>query len=152
MDDKDSPPSWVLYGISLVFCFSWNLFNLFHFFLGLGMKSLVNWPSNEDHKLPQYQGSEKDVFKVICDYFTNVSSPLTTFPLYNIFVEAFIRSESTDLTFRKASDSTESEKVHSVRDSVQNLMIAMASPACRNMSTPIYSCRLEKDSHNQYVI
>ncbi|XP_057374612.1 DEP domain-containing protein 1B-like isoform X2 [Daphnia carinata] len=119
MEDSDSPPSWVLYG----------------------MKSLVNWPSNENHKLPEYQGSEKDVFKVICDYFTNASTPLSTFYLYNILVEAFIRSEAADLTFRKPNEPSDDREddafsLHS-RDSARGLVLEMASPIHRKTSTPI---------------
>ncbi|XP_032780298.2 DEP domain-containing protein 1B isoform X1 [Daphnia magna] len=119
MEESDSPPSWVLYG----------------------MKSLVNWPANENHKLPEYQGSEKDVFKVICDYFTNASSPLSTFYLYNILVEAFIRSEAADLTFRKPNEPSEDREddafsLHS-RDSARGLVLEMASPIHQKTSTPI---------------
>lgn len=106
-----------------------------------GMKSLVNWPANENHKLPEYQGSEKDVFKVICDYFTNASSPLSTFYLYNILVEAFIRSEAADLTFRKPNEPSEDREddafsLHS-RDSARGLVLEMASPIYQKTSTPI---------------
>lgn len=108
------------------------------------MKSLVNWPSNENHKLPEYQGSEKDVFKVICDYFTNVSSPLSTFSLYNILVEAFIRSEATDLSFQKSKESFESNEDGTNpkldRDSLQSKELVMGTSA--NHKTQIGSGRL----------
>ncbi|XP_046650662.1 DEP domain-containing protein 1B-like isoform X3 [Daphnia pulicaria] len=131
MEELDSPPSWVLYG----------------------MKSLVNWPSNEKHKLPEYHGSEKDVFKVICDYFTNASSPLSTFSLYNILVEAFIRSEAADLNFRKSIELTgnEDEDAFSLnsRDSARNLVLEMASPFHHKTSTPIGSFWQEKQQQSR---
>ncbi len=125
-----------------------HLLILLHFFIG--MKSLVNWPSNENHKLPEYQGSEKDVFKVICDYFTNASSPLSTFSLYNILVEAFIRSEAADLKFRKSKEPTEDDEEDGFslgsRDSVRSLVIQMASPMPHKSSTPYGSYYEEKNS------
>ena len=104
------------------------------------MKSLVNWPSNEKHKLPEYSGSEKDVFKVICDYFTNTSSPLTTFSLYNLLVEAFIRAEATDVKFRKAQEQSEDNEEEALKGSVQSLVMKMASPAPHKTSTPLSTC------------
>lgn len=65
------------------------------------MKSLVNWPSNNNQKIPAYENSEIDVFKVITDYFTKASSPLSTFVLYPLLSESFIRAEAADLGFRK---------------------------------------------------
>lgn len=110
------------------------------------MKSLVNWPSNEKHKLPEYHGSEKDVFKVICDYFTNASSPLTTFCLYNLLVEAFIRTEAADLKFRKPQEQSEDneEEAFSIssKGSVQSLVMKMASPVPHKTSTPLSTCPL----------
>lgn len=120
----------------------------------VGMKSLVNWPANENHKLPDYRGSERDVFQVICDYFTNASGPLTTFSLYNLLVEAFIRAEAADLQFRQANkdpvtDNAENEgdgdgsssgstsTLSSRSSSVQSLVMKMASPAVRKTSTPL---------------
>lgn len=120
-----------------------------------GMKSLVNWPSNEKHKLPEYHGSEKDVFKVICDYFTNASSPLSTFSLYNILVEAFIRSEAADLNFRKSieltgNDDEDGFSLHS-RDSARNLVLEMASPIHHKTSTPIGSFWQENQQQSRYL-
>jgi len=119
MEELESPPTWALYG----------------------MKSLVNWPGNDNHKLPEYSGSEKDVFKVICDYFTNASGPLTTFSLYNLLVEAFVRVEACDIHFRKSKEQTDEEDDSyslSSRGSVQSLVMKMASPAvhCKT-STPL---------------
>lgn len=122
--------------------------------LFIGMKSLVNWPSNENHKLPEYQGSEKDVFKVICDYFTNASSPLSTFSLYNILVEAFIRSEAADLKFRKSKEPTEDDEEDGFslgsRDSVRSLVIQMASPMPHKSSTP-YGSYYEEKNPSRFV-
>lgn len=105
------------------------------------MKSLVNWPCSENHKLPEYSGSEKDVFKVICDYFTNASGPLTTFSLYNLLVEAFIRVEACDIHYRKSREQKEEEDDSyslSSRGSVQSLVMKMASPAVQcKTSTPL---------------
>lgn len=118
------------------------------------MKSLVNWPSNENHKLPEYQGSEKDVFKVICDYFTNSSSPLSTFTLYNVLVEAFVRSEAADLVFRKSKEKvSEDDGNLSVdsHDSVQSLVLKMSSPISRFTSTPFALQHHGKQQQLRYV-
>lgn len=97
------------------------------------MKSLVNWPASNNHKLPEYSGSEKDVFKVICDYFTNTSGPLTTFSMYNILIESFIRAEAYDAQFRNNRNDNNDEDACSFgsRDSVHSLVMKMASPVRR---------------------
>ena len=113
------------------------------------MKSLVNWPSGENHKLPEYRGSEKDVFKVICDYFTNASSPLTTFHLYNTLVEAFVRAEASDLHFRRSKDQSEDDEDGfslSSRGSIQSLVMKMASPVANyKTSTPLGAEHIGQD-------
>ena len=103
------------------------------------MKSLVNWPSNDHHKLPEYNGSEKDVFKVICDYFTGSSGPLTLFSMYNAFVEAFIRAEAHDVQVHQSRDLADDDDDCSLssRDSVHSLVMKMASPM---------PCQLKKSS------
>ena len=66
------------------------------------MKCLANWPkqlktvNGKESCLPSYAGFEHDVFNVVKDYFQGLPGPLTTFPLYEFFVEAFIKAESSD--------------------------------------------------------
>ncbi|XP_030093171.2 DEP domain-containing protein 1B isoform X1 [Serinus canaria] len=50
------------------------------------MKCLVNWPSCSDLKQPTYSGFERDVFKTIVDYFSQMKEPLLTFNFFDIFV------------------------------------------------------------------
>ncbi len=97
------------------------------------MKSLVNWPSSDQHKLPEYSGSEKDVFKVICDYFTGASAPLTLFSLYGVLVEALIRAETYDAQIAQLNDEApddveEAAASLSSLDSARSLVMKMASP------------------------
>lgn len=130
------------------------------------MKSLVNWPSNENHKLPDYSGSERDVFKVICDYFTNASGPLATFALYNLLVEAFIRAEAADLQFRQqqpaAVEETDEAQQEDLRSScstlssrsssVRSLVMKMASPAIIQRGGKKTSTPIGQDSSSDYPL
>ncbi|KAM6105563.1 LOW QUALITY PROTEIN: DEP domain-containing protein 1B [Pterocles gutturalis] len=50
------------------------------------MKCLANWPSCSDLKQPTYSGFERDVFKTIVDYFSQMKEPLLTFHFFDVFV------------------------------------------------------------------
>ncbi|XP_069483428.1 DEP domain-containing protein 1B isoform X2 [Ambystoma mexicanum] len=50
------------------------------------MKCLANWPSSTDLNRPMYLGFEKDVFKTIADYHSEMKEPLLTFQLFDVFV------------------------------------------------------------------
>ena len=74
------------------------------------MKCLANWPKSfqgSDGSMPYYQGFEVDVFNVVKDYFTSLTSPLITFELFDIFVSAFIKAEAVSAmkTKRRHRDS-----------------------------------------------
>ncbi len=64
------------------------------------MKCLANWPkqmrtaNGKESGLPNYTGFENDVFNVVKDYFLGLPGPLTTYPLYEFFVDAFIKAEA----------------------------------------------------------
>ncbi|GAB6022115.1 DEP domain containing [Chamberlinius hualienensis] len=57
------------------------------------MKCLAVWPTacGDESCLPQYEGFEKDVFRVIEDYFKGLDEPLTTFSMYKPLVSVFER-------------------------------------------------------------
>uniref|UniRef100_T1IT99 DEP domain-containing protein n=1 Tax=Strigamia maritima TaxID=126957 RepID=T1IT99_STRMM len=59
------------------------------------MKCLANWPnaSGTGSCLPNYPGFQMDVFAVVKDYFRSLDAPLLS---YDIFVNAFVRSEYLD--------------------------------------------------------
>ena len=64
------------------------------------MKCLANWPrqlrtvNGRESCLPSYPGFEQDVFNVVKDYFLDLKEPLTTFGLYDHFLDAWIKAEA----------------------------------------------------------
>ena len=64
------------------------------------MKCLANWPrqlrtvNGRESSLPSYPGFENDVFNVVKDYFLDLKEPLTTFGLYDHFLDAYIKAEA----------------------------------------------------------
>ncbi|XP_066472521.1 DEP domain-containing protein 1B [Tiliqua scincoides] len=50
------------------------------------MKCLANWPRCPDLKQPTYSGFERDVFRTIADYYSQIQEPLLTFQLFDVFV------------------------------------------------------------------
>ena len=64
------------------------------------MKCLANWPrqlrtvNGRESSLPSYPGFEHDVFNVVKDYFLDLKEPLTTFGLYDHFLDAYIKAEA----------------------------------------------------------
>ena len=64
------------------------------------MKCLANWPrqlrtvNGRESCLPSYPGFEQDVFNVVKDYFLDLKEPLTTFGLYDHFLDAYIKAEA----------------------------------------------------------
>ena len=68
------------------------------------MKCLANWPkqmrtaNGKESGLPSYAGFENDVFNVVKDYFLGLPGPLTTYPLYEFLVDAFIKAEAISST------------------------------------------------------
>lgn len=76
-----------------------KLVDLPHWVLS-AMKCLANWPkqmrtaNGKESGLPNYAGFENDVFNVVKDYFLGLSGPLTTYPLYEFLIGAFIKAEA----------------------------------------------------------
>ena len=64
------------------------------------MKCLANWPKpfqalmGPDGAMPNYEGFEIDVFNVVKEYFTSLTTPLTSFELFDMFVSTFIKAEA----------------------------------------------------------
>ncbi|CAH1773460.1 unnamed protein product [Owenia fusiformis] len=58
------------------------------------MKCLAQWPDRIEEGLPNYPGFERDVFKVVQDYFKNLQEPLVTFQLYDVFANILLRGEN----------------------------------------------------------
>ncbi|XP_028902560.1 DEP domain-containing protein 1A isoform X1 [Ornithorhynchus anatinus] len=53
------------------------------------MKCLANWPKH-DMSQPTYVGFERDVFRTIADYFSDLPEPLLTFEYYELFVNILV--------------------------------------------------------------
>ncbi|XP_077573488.1 DEP domain-containing protein 1A [Stigmatopora nigra] len=53
------------------------------------MKSLANWPKY-DSAQPSYPGFERDVFKMVSDYFYSLPQPLLTYELYELFINILV--------------------------------------------------------------
>lgn len=54
------------------------------------MKCLAHWPEPAEPGLPSYPGFEKDVFRVIRDYFLALDEPLVPFSLKDVFTAVFV--------------------------------------------------------------
>ena len=46
-------------------------------------------PVKVDDNLPSYSGFEKDVFRVVKDYFCGLTEPLMTFEMYEVILNVF---------------------------------------------------------------
>ncbi|XP_052243755.1 DEP domain-containing protein 1A-like isoform X5 [Dreissena polymorpha] len=53
------------------------------------MKCLAYWPDKTDENLPNYPGFEKDVFRVVKDYFCGLKEPLMTYNMYEVITNVF---------------------------------------------------------------
>ena len=66
------------------------------------MKCLANWPrpfnDGSGANFPNYNGFEEDVFNVVKEYFTSLTSPLTTFDLFDAFVSTLATAEAISTT------------------------------------------------------
>lgn len=49
----------------------------------------ISGPDKTDENLPNYPGFEKDVFRVVKDYFCGLSEPLMTFNMYEVITNVF---------------------------------------------------------------
>lgn len=51
--------------------------------------STFTGPDKIDENLPSYPGFEKDVFRVVKDYFCGLPTPLMTFEMYEVITNIF---------------------------------------------------------------
>ncbi|XP_053393922.1 DEP domain-containing protein 1B-like isoform X2 [Mercenaria mercenaria] len=72
IDSKDQLPHWAL----------------------SAMKCLAYWPDKIDENLPNYPGFEKDVFRVVKDYFCELPEPLMTYNMYEVITNVFVKSSN----------------------------------------------------------
>ncbi|XP_052775125.1 DEP domain-containing protein 1B-like isoform X2 [Mya arenaria] len=58
------------------------------------MKCLAYWPDKTDDNLPNYPGFEKDVYRVVKDYFCGLREPLMTFNMYEVITNVFVKASN----------------------------------------------------------
>ncbi|XP_060555654.1 DEP domain-containing protein 1B-like isoform X2 [Ruditapes philippinarum] len=58
------------------------------------MKCLAYWPDKIDENLPNYPGFEKDVFRVVKEYFCELPEPLMTYNMYEVITNVFVTSSN----------------------------------------------------------
>ena len=46
-------------------------------------------PNRIDENIPDYPGFEKDVFRVVRDYFCGLKEPLMTYNMYDVITNVF---------------------------------------------------------------
>ncbi|XP_064605126.1 DEP domain-containing protein 1B-like isoform X2 [Liolophura sinensis] len=107
------------------------------------MRCLAHWPNKIDSLLPQYPGFEKDVFRVVCEYFQGLREPLLTFDMYEVITNVFVFTENR---FIKHSSPNTSEHIlgtpssissfTSVENLMLNLTMNLAGPCYRRSAAP----------------
>ncbi|XP_013405001.1 DEP domain-containing protein 1B isoform X2 [Lingula anatina] len=105
------------------------------------MKCLAYWPNNKDDRLPDYPGFERDVFRVVQDYFIALEEPLLTFDMYDVFINVLSRAEnmgkekeSSSTNSSKSTNKTGSRTSLNSFASVENLMLNLTNQGWGNMA------------------
>ncbi|XP_069483427.1 DEP domain-containing protein 1B isoform X1 [Ambystoma mexicanum] len=106
------------------------------------MKCLANWPSSTDLNRPMYLGFEKDVFKTIADYHSEMKEPLLTFQLFDVFVNILALSGFVSMPLQTSKrnlnkkhaphiqqipDGNTTASLLSSTSSIENLMLSLSS-------------------------
>lgn len=115
------------------------------------MRCLAHWPNSTESScnIPNYPGVEKDVFKIVKEFFTNLVVPLIPSELYETLIRLYIGAEFLDITYRSpgstVSPSTSfsqsqegSYNTEDFSDSVEDLMLNMSITGTQKTSTPCY--------------
>lgn len=113
------------------------------------MKCMAHWPNAADSScnIPNYPGVEKDVFKIVRDFFTNMLVPLIPYELYEPLARIYIGAEFLDITYRspnstggvssfKSHDGSYDPGSFEESDSVEDLMLNMSICGQQKTSTP----------------
>ncbi|XP_042863645.1 DEP domain-containing protein 1A-like isoform X3 [Penaeus japonicus] len=113
------------------------------------MKCMAHWPNAADSScnIPNYPGVEKDVFKIVRDFFTNMLVPLIPYELYEALARIYIGAEFLDITYRspnstggvssfKSHDGSYDPGSFEESDSVEDLMLNMSICGQQKTSTP----------------
>ncbi|RUS80958.1 hypothetical protein EGW08_011278, partial [Elysia chlorotica] len=99
------------------------------------MKCLAHWPEPREPGLPDYPGFEKDVFRVIRDYFLALDEPLVPYALYDTFTTVFVmcgHHESQQHVSYKEEDSDEFPVPSSLwtSASLENIILNLTKKYC----------------------
>ncbi|KAK3089623.1 hypothetical protein FSP39_005143 [Pinctada imbricata] len=92
------------------------------------MKCLAHWPHKVDDNLPSYPGFERDVFRVVKDYFCGLPEPLFTYEMYEVVINVFVAAEGK--SYQRESQAQlyeDSPEALTSFESVENLMLDLTS-------------------------
>ena len=112
------------------------------------MKCLANWPrqlrtvNGRESCLPSYPGFEQDVFNVVKDYFLDLKEPLTTFGLYDHFLDAWIKAEAVAAIPRQMPPPQHQQHQ-------QRLTVSPPGSAGRTCTRPYSQTELDQPQHPQ---
>ncbi|XP_064122053.1 DEP domain-containing protein 1A-like isoform X2 [Macrobrachium nipponense] len=129
------------------------------------MKCMAHWPNAADAtcNIPNYPGVERDVFKIVRDFFTNLVVPLVPCELYDAVIRLYIGAEFLDIACRSSSSDgkssvtckgNEGSYIHNNlegSDSVENLILNMSISSQQKTSTPcLETGGLAYDANNSH--
>lgn len=111
------------------------------------MKCLAHWPQKVDD-LPSYPGFERDVFRVVKEYFCGLDEPLMTYEMYEVILNVFIVADGS---YQLLAAGPTSPDAMTSFESVENLLLDLTNtgsgsiggpndldhtPLCRRRSAP----------------
>ncbi|KAG1676203.1 DEP domain-containing protein 1A [Nymphon striatum] len=121
------------------------------------MKCLIKWPSANGSSScqPNYPGFERDVFRVLVDYFNGFEKPLISYEFFHLFVTIFIRGEYLDQEKKvnKQREDFMSKRTHDFSSSVtsiNNLISDLTLNSKFYESTPV-THKLDDGANANYV-
>ncbi|XP_052243753.1 DEP domain-containing protein 1B-like isoform X4 [Dreissena polymorpha] len=79
------------------------------------MKCLAYWPDKTDENLPNYPGFEKDVFRVVKDYFCGLKEPLMTYNMYEVITNVFECQDASE-GYSSATNILDLSPIHPVHE------------------------------------
>ncbi|XP_062582034.1 DEP domain-containing protein 1B-like [Saccostrea cucullata] len=96
------------------------------------MKCLAHWPQKVDD-LPSYPGFERDVFRVVKEYFCGLDEPLMTFEMYEVVLNVFIVADGS---YQLLPATPTSPDAMTSFESVENLLLDLTNTRSGSCSGP----------------
>ncbi|KAJ8305958.1 hypothetical protein KUTeg_016503, partial [Tegillarca granosa] len=105
-------------------------------------------PEKVDDTLPKYPGFERDVFKVVKDYFCGLSEPLMTYEMYEVIINVYVKAQGIYYhnSQQNVNENTSSPKSLSSFQSVENLLLDLTNIGSTPESHPPKLGRLSSTS------